>query len=205
MEQCCGNCINLNTHDKREAGNYFSGYYDTFYCREFGKYFATDEGRNCRYWRECPYNQNNNSGGCFITTTVNNVKILSLSTKLDDKCKLLNTLRHFREIMKKDETHKYDDVLKQYDVVGPIIANHIENETDDNKRTLICLDLLSNYLYPTAENIERHNYEEAVRIYTQMVIKLQNVYGISINLRDYEYVDSKDPKIGHGTARVHKK
>ena len=191
MGQHCGTCANLDLHDKKVAGDWFHGEHDEFKCIERRKYVSQTEGSSCRYYREMP---SNSSSGCFITTIVVNLN------GYDDKCELLQTLRNFRDThLQRNE--KGIEILKEYDVVGPILSNAIIKE--NNK--ILSLKLLSTYIIPTAQYIKENMYEEAIALYSSMVNYLEIRYGISYNHKYYSYgADANVSEMGHGRLRVNK-
>ena len=196
MEQKCGNCAHLNTHDKKEAGSWFSGYHDEYYCQDLKKYVGMDEGKNCNYWRECPHNQNNNGGGCFITTIV-----VSMCGFDDKKSRALNILRNFRNRVLQN-TVEGTSALKIYDVVGPQIAARL-SEQAGNKQ--LGYKIYSEDLLPVIGALEKNQYYEAMTLYKAMVERLAYQYGISMDVDGFEYDSSVTPEqMGHGTARLHK-
>ena len=193
MSQKCGNCIYLDPHDKKEFGNWFSGYHDEFYCRDLHKYVSLEEGYSCRYFRELP--RKSDYSGCFITTAVVNIYGYS------DNCEILTILREFRNnVLQKSQFGI--ELLKEYDVVGPIISKKLY---EDKNNTLVIYKLLSAYLYPIVEYIKKKDYNKAVDEYIHMINYLKVTYNVFINSNEYEYDFSvKKSEYGHGTARVHK-
>ena len=192
MQQECGRCVYLDTHDKKEVGDWFNGYHDEYKCTDKRKYVGLHEGKNCRYFREAPQNQ---SSGCFITTVVVNV------LKHDDNCKILSTLRRFRDdVLTTDEDGL--SLLRMYDVLGPQISECISNDED---KLLLSYKLFANFIAPAAEFVKKCDFEKAKCLYVRMVHFLQIRYNICLNYNNYVYDDNVTIEdMGHGTARVHK-
>lgn len=151
------------------------------------------------YYESCPRYQSINgyqSGGCFITTVTCEI----LDKKDDDK--VMNGLRKFRDdVLQKDE--KYAEILQNYDVVGPIIANKLKE--DENKEK-IAETVYESVLTPIAALVEDGEDEKAVEAYYQMTLLFINYYGL---LTPYNYIAEHDfgykkgefdqKTAGHGT------
>ena len=152
---------------------------------------------NYNYGNSCSKKTNSNSsGGCFITTVTCEI----LDKKDDDK--VMNGLRKFRDdVLQKDE--KYAEILQNYDVVGPIIANKLKE--DENKEK-IAETVYESVLTPIAALVEDGEDEKAVEAYYQMTLLFINYYGL---LTPYNYIAEHDfgykkgefdqKNAGHGT------
>lgn len=155
--------------------------------------------RYCRDYSydECPIYKHQESSGCFITTIICN-----LLGKKDDY-KILQSLREFRDnILQKNE--KYYDILKEYDVIGPIIADCIINEKDNEQ---IVKDTYHKSIIPIYYLIYHQKYEEAINRYQLMIQLLIDYYGLNeqyqeIKNNNYNYPDFIPEKSGHGKRRA---
>ncbi len=136
----------------------------------------------------------NSSSNCFITTIV--VHILGYM----NIHYVLELLRNFRDnIMQPNpEYHMY---LKNYDIIGPKIANCIEN---DLNREEIAIYVYDNYLINICKFIESNYYDEAIELYVQMTDFLANLYNIE-NVFDVNAYYTKDEIKSAGHGRVLKK
>lgn len=129
------------------------------------------------------------SGGiCYLTTIT--CEILGL----EDNNKYLQTLRRFRkEKLQKDD--KYKEILVQYDIVGPIIAERLRYEERNN---FIAKNLLTLGISKACESINQGNDLEAIRIYTTMTKLLIDGYKIEITPTDEQINNADINKSGHG-------
>lgn len=119
------------------------------------------------------------SSDCYITTIV--CEILGQP----DNSPILNALRVFREeVLKKDK--KYHNLLCEYDIVGPVIADAIRNSL---KPEVFSKFLLETYIEPTVDCVLDKKYELAVMIYKYMVEQLKSLIGIE----DKEYDENIIP------------
>lgn len=181
----------------RDNGGLFFGDY---WCNK--KNCSVDNDTYYRYCRdysydECPIYKHQESSGCFITTIICNL----LGKKDDDK--ILQSLREFRDnILQKNE--KYYDILKEYDVIGPIIADCIVNEKDNEQ---IVKDTYHKSIIPIYYLIYHQKYEEAIQRYQLMTRLLIDYYGLNeqyqeIKNNNYNYPDFIPEKSGHGKRRA---
>lgn len=106
--------------------------------------------------------------GCYLTTIV--CEIL----EYEDDCSILTSLREFRETTLK-QNEEYHDLLCEYDIVGPVIAEAIRSSL---KPKVLSQFLLTNYIEPTVKCIELDKTDLAVSIYTYMVEELKKLCGI---------------------------
>ena len=83
------------------------------------------------------------SSGCFITTVT--CEILGKQ----DNAPIMNHLRCFRDNVLQNDS-KYYDILKEYDVIGPKLADCIRNDKDKEE---MALGLYQNVLLPVADLI----------------------------------------------------
>lgn len=163
----------------------FSGDY---WCRKND--CPVDENTYYRYCRnysydECPIYKHQESSGCFITTVA--CQILGK----EDQDPILNDLRNFRSnVLQKDE--KYYDILKEYDVIGPMVADALVNDKDRDK---IASVLYQDVILPVHLLIQKSDYEKAVESYYVMTLMLVNYYGLK-----HEYNDLKDKNYGYSSV-----
>ena len=139
------------------------------------------------------------SSGCFITTVT--CEILGNP----DDSQVMNDLRRFRdEVLQKDE--KYYEILKEYDVVGPELADCIRNDKD---REMMAKGLYENALLPIRKLILNNEYDKAVEKYYIMTLMLVSYYGLkheynSAKDQDYGCQEFHPDMAGHGKPDSHK-
>lgn len=192
MARYCGECtyLDLTTGD----------IYGKFYCeKRYERHGASDlECSNfcTAYSRSSSeinnaieYTKDHTSSGCYLTTIVCNI------LGLPDNNIFLNTLRKFRNnILQKND--KYKTLLLEYDIIGPKIAESLNNDPLKKNIASMCLN---NYIINIVENIELENYEDAINKYIEMTNKLRNLYNIdSINISTLEIKDVNIKDLGHG-------
>ena len=152
--------------------------------------------RNYDY-SDCPIYKQTSTSGCYITTIVCNV----LGKKDDDS--VLQNLRVFRDtVLQKDE--KYFNILKEYDTIGPIIADCRAN---DKFREVIALETYQKSILPIHYLIHHKKYEEAITRYHLMTQLLIDYYGLNeeyniIKSKNYNYEDFIPEQAGHGKRRA---
>lgn len=184
-----------------ERGTFFSTYK---YCNITGEEKEVNQDYYCNYCSNynnvgsCPlYSKAYGSvSSCFITTVVCDV----LNKEDDDE--VMNALREFRSnVMRKDE--KYYDMLKEYDVIGPLLALSIAIDKNSKKiSTVIYEDILT----PISKLINDEQYEIAIEKYYLMTLMLINYYGLKRtynNIKDnhYYYEDFNPTTAGHGKKK----
>ena len=149
----CGNCQEFEFKNKLEKG----------YCNWYKCYYFADD--TCKHQKD---NEKERSG-CYITTIICN------KLGFADDCNVMTSMRKLRDnIMQPNE--KYHLLLAEYDIVGPIIANAI-NQDQDTERTL-WENIYDHYLSQTAQYTEAGQDEKAINKYTEMVTALKNYYSI---------------------------
>ena len=127
------------------------------------------------------------SNPCYITTIV--TKLLGLG----DNNELLNTLRLFRRNTLQTNP-SYKNLLMEYDIVGPVIADCIEND-----RELYDINVLEKYIRYCVSLVKQGKETEAVTIYTNMVNMLKEIFNISfeqVKCDNYDYTVG-----GHGYVK----
>lgn len=133
-----------------------------------------------------PNNGNNNSG-CFITTVVCNI----LGKKDNDE--LLHNFRSFRDnVLQKDK--KYEEILKSYDTVGPVVGDAICNDKEKNK---MAKAIYNSFLMPINKLIKQEKYDEACERYYVMTLGLINYYGLK-----HEYNEHTDNNYGYNKNEI---
>lgn len=146
----CEDCKKMNLNLQNDCGE--------FWCYERGKYYPKGDLICSDFVAK-----DGSGGGCYITTII--VEILGF----DDYCQCLEQLRAFRDQVMKNEP-KYQDILKEYDEVGPRIAESLHNAPDKKE---IAESIFETYIVPVCELLQRKQYEEAVGMYKQMVVWLK--------------------------------
>lgn len=101
------------------------------------------------------------SSGCFITTAVVN------KLALPDDHIVLNTLREYRdEYLAKNR--EYMPLLAEYDLVGPVLSERVLKMPIANVQ-----NLFDRFLTPAVGLIKQHRHQEAVQVYTEMILLLK--------------------------------
>ena len=135
---------------------------------------------------------NSSSGPCYITTIVCNI------LGKEDNAKCLQILRNFRDnVLQKAD--KYKPILATYDIVGPIIADKIEN---DPSKEQIAFSTFTHGIKKVCELLEEKKEEDAISLYMYMTDLLIQRYDIK-ETYDSEYLKNMDmEKSGHGKVAV---
>ncbi len=178
-------------------GGLFSG--DYWCCKKDCRVDDATYYKYCRDYNydECPIYKHSESSGCFITTIACQI----LGKKDDDV--VLNDFRNFRDnILQKNP--EYYDILKEYDVIGPMIAEAIQHDSD---REVLASHLYQCALLPIHHHIEEKEYGKAVEKYYLMTLMLINYYGLKheynqIKDQNYGYQEFIPSLSGHGKKRV---
>lgn len=157
--------------------------------------------RYCRDYNysNCPIFKKSDSSGCFITTVVCDI------LGNEDNHEILNNLRKFRdEVLQKDE--KYYEILKDYDNIGPYLADYIANDRDS---VTIANTVYNNMILPVNELILNKEYEMAVSKYQLMVMSLIEYYSLrelydELKSNDYGYLEDEFVPMcaGHGKRKI---
>ena len=176
------------------------GWFSDYYCGYMKKIIRDDVYRRyCRdNYQRCSVYMQNQPSSCYLTTITCNI------LGKDDNDIVLDKLRNFRDdVLQKDE--KYDKILKDYDVIGPVIAEEIRN---DNNAYDIASKIYNKNLLNICYKIDNKEYEEAVNKYFGMTYYLMLYYGLTdkywnIQKNGYGYKEEIDiKKSGHGKKRV---
>ena len=194
MEKC-GNCTHLNPDSVYET------YDKKYWCTNFHQWkYADAEG--CFDWCEA-YNRSSSvvdsliqasresqsSSGCYLTT------IICHLLDMPDNNIYLQTLRNFRDMVMHKEL-KYFGLLVQYDVLGPKIAKLL---SDDQDGKLIAKNAFESCIKPIVSRINETKYDDAIRMYTEMIEHLIEHYKIKTEKITQQMIDSMDiEKSGHG-------
>lgn len=162
----CADCVYMNLSDRSP--------YDSSkaWCSERRAYYPpTDRACSSRF----KYDESrNSSSGCYLTTIT--CEILGY----EDNCATLQTLRLFRdEVLMQDE--QYNNLLCEYDIVGPVIADSIRKSIKPKE---ISRFLFDTYIEPTKNCIQMGKFDLAVSIYTYMVEELKKLCGIKTRSYD---------------------
>ena len=156
----CADCVYMDLKERCKYDN------SRAWCSERRDYYPpTDRACSSRF----KYDEaRTSSSGCYLTTITH--EILGYA----DTCDTLQTMRLFRdEVLMKDE--KYQNLLLEYDVVGPVLADAIRKS---RKPKEISRFLFDTYIEPTKNCIQMGKFELAVFIYTYMVEELKKFCGI---------------------------
>lgn len=163
-------------------------YADEAECWRFCKAYSRDASVSKSYRDYSTSKQT--SSGCYITTIV--CDILGLEDSV------LNSLRSFRDnIMIKDD--KYKTLLAEYDIVGIIIANEIKKDPINH---ILSSAIYENFIKVVSKYIEKKEYLNAIKIYTQMVKGLIKYYNITREVSSEEIQSLDIKKLGHGKIIV---
>ena len=194
----CSECTYLKPNDPDLYGKYWcekklervSAYQEE--CSRFCRAYSRSSNASKSY--EDFSNNNSGSPGCYLTT------MLCEILKLSDNNPFLNTIRNFRnDVLQKDE--KYKQILVEYDLVGPMIANNLNN---DPLRYQIAANMFFKYIKPITKLIKENKNQEAIISYTEMTNNLKSFYNINKTI-NVNYINNADIKeSGHGVYRVKK-
>ena len=162
---CCGSCIHLNVNDYVRTK-------DNCKCTLRGGYHNLHE-------RACPrpmyeYDENRDyydlNHRWYIVTAIFTV------LGLNDNYECINLLHNFRNnILSKDS--KYDNVLAEYDIVGPVLAKNLIEDEDSIE---LCKKLSQVYLIRVLDLIKEEKYDDALNLYTEMINLLKVIYNVNL-------------------------
>ena len=157
----CKDCAYIN-----EQGNLFNTYYTCIKKRKDVN--PQDDACDKFIAKEDKGYKRSGLFGYHIATTI--CKILGKNN--NDKVYLnIKALRD--EYLEKDE--KYQPLLNEYDIIGPIISSYIKNE-DRTKSKCIATILYNTYLTYVSNEWENKNPEKALWYYLRMIEFLKNRY-----------------------------
>ena len=193
MADYCCECTYLNVDRDTKDGQFWCDrrnwrYADAVACDSFCRAYSRPDqiAQSAKEYSKKAHGK----PGCYLTTTLCNI------LRMNDDNIYLETLRKFR----KDYLQKCEEgqeILIQYDVIGPKISKMLMNEPGKISMAQI---LLNNYIVPTVESIEKKEYAKAIKTYTEMTTGLIEHYKIdpTINVT----VDEIEPTLsGHGVLR----
>ena len=185
MVNFCGECALYDINGPTKWGN-------EKYCKKKGKYYPQDRVACEHFLKRIQEKNGFHQTGCYITTIVCNI------LGYPDNCDLLETLREFREKFLKQH-QEYIGLLMEYDQIGPIISQHLENDIDS---VIEANQVLNNFLLPTYQLIKLHDYEKAVNTYQQMALFLKlKYYLLRDSIVDHTQIYSSDT-LGKGRIRL---
>ena len=145
------NCSDCDFMDLKDTNRY-----GECYCSKRRHYYKKSDTA-CNYFqRKGKYI--GSASHCFITTCVCSI------LKEEDTSDTMQTIRFLRDTYMKKEVDCYS-MLREYEVVGPIIAKRVL--ADPNKEKVICVT-----------EIKENKYEEAIDRYIDLTNSLINHYGI---------------------------
>lgn len=148
---CCGDCVYMDLNDERHG---------EYYCGEKGAYYPASDS-TC--WS---FKAREDGGGCYLTTIV--CSILGYA----DNGEILSTLRAFRDDVMSNNCF-YNDILREYDNLGPKLANCIES---DQCKLQVAQQMKEEYIVPVCRMLLQKNYAKAVEKYKEMVLDLKKHY-----------------------------
>ena len=195
MAHTCSECTYL---DLDKEYNYNDG---RFWCETKLEWHYANESECWRYctaysrshsvsksYKEHSENCQSNSSGCYLTTIT--CEIMGLK---DDNY-YLQTLRKFRKnVLQKDQ--KYKELLVEYDIVGPIIANKLKQELN---KDMIALNLLKLGISKTVYHILNDDNLSAIKTYSTMTELLIQGYNINLKPTDEQIENADINQAGHG-------
>ena len=164
FDGCCGSCENMNTNDYVRTK-------DHCYCTLRRQYYDLREPK-CRYYKYDRYKDYYDlNHRWYVVTAIFN------KLGLNDNYECTNLLHNFRNnVLAKDS--RYDDILSEYDIVGPILAYRL---MEDNESVELCKKLLQVYLTRVFDYVKEEQYDEALEIYIEMVNLLKVFYNVDVN------------------------
>lgn len=163
FDGCCGSCKHLNT-------NVYSGSKHICKCTERGGYHKLDEKKCYKY----EYDENKDYYDLNHRWYI--VGAIFRKLGLSDEYECISLLHNFRvNVLEKDS--RYDDMLAEYDIVGPKIANLLEK--DDYSEEL-CKRLIQVFLVKILDLIKENKNDEALNLYIEMVNMLKTVYEVDL-------------------------
>ena len=162
FDGCCGSCENLNTNDYVRTK-------DHCYCTVRRQYYDLREPK-CRYYRYDRYKDYYDLNHRWYIVTVIFDKL-----GLKDEYECISILHNFRnDVLSKDP--KYEEILGEYDIVGPEIAKLL---AADENSLIVCKDL-AQILLLVLDNIKAGKNDEALELYIKMVNTLIKKYNVDV-------------------------
>lgn len=182
MKEYCGDCAKFDLNQKEYWG-------DRYYCTETCKYkYKNDE--SCHHYIKKPDN-GYTPAGCYITT------IVCYKLGYKDDCEFLKKLRFLRENYLK-KFPKGINLLREYDIIGPVISKQLENAP-----VIDSLILMNKYIIPSSCYITKKDYQKATQIYEKMVNELKEKYYYEILTTEIDYtILTPLNDVGKGRLRI---
>lgn len=184
MADFCGECALLDMEDCR--------YGDRYYCVKKRDRFKTTSPACSDFVNKGKKKEGYKRAGCYITT------IVCTLLGYPDDCETLNLMRSFREDYLKMH-NRYLPVLYEYDQIGPIISEKLQEENDIR----LAIFLLQGFILPCSIAYKSGRPKEALTIYQNMVNMLKNRYELTDIAIDLS-VDTPLEVLGKGRIRVPK-
>ena len=152
-----------------------------YYCGDCVTWITSDDAN--RYGEKwCDYDRKYRRKdqpiyGCRGFVWANRWYIVSAICKrlgLSDEYECVSLLHNFRvNVLEKND--KYNEVLEEYDTVGPFIAQMLLTDEDSKE---LCERLLQVYLVKVLDLIKTEKYDEALNRYVEMVNLLRTIYQV---------------------------
>lgn len=159
----CGSCVHMNTNDYVRTK-------DHCYCTYRRQYYDLNDPK-CRYYKYDRYKDyyDLNHRWYIVGAIINKLE-------LSDKYECISLLHNFRNnVLAKDS--RYEDVLAEYDIIGPKIAFLLESDSDSKE---ICKRLLQTYLVRVLDFIREKRNDDALNLYLEMVNMLKVIYDVDL-------------------------
>ena len=167
FDGCCGSCVHMNTNDYVRTKNHC-------YCTYRRQYYDLTESKcsNYRYDPNKDYRDLNYR--CYI------VGAIFQKLGLSDDYECVSLLHNFRiNILEKDP--RYNNVLAEYDIVGPKLATLLMEDSDSKE---LCKKLVQTFLTRVLHLIEDNKIDDALNLYLEMVDLLKQVYEVELSEKD---------------------
>ena len=164
FDGCCGSCESMNTNDYVRTK-------DHCYCTVRRQYYDLREPK-CRYYKYDPYKDYYDLNHRWYVVTAIFDKL-----GLSDDFECTDLLHNFRNNVLANDS-KYDDILSEYDAIGPELAKRLKEDKDSEE---LCKKLLQVYLTRVFDYVKEEKYDEALEIYVEMVNLLKVFYNVDVN------------------------
>ncbi len=155
------NCSDCDFMDLKDVNKY-----GECYCSKMRHYYKKSDPACHHFQKNGKYIGSDSH--CYITTCVCSI------LKEEDTSDTMQTIRFLRDTYMKKEVDCYS-ILREYEVVGPIIAKRVL--ADPNKETVAKI-VKRDYLDKCVEEIKEKKYDEAIDRYIDLTNSLINHYGI---------------------------
>ncbi len=168
----CGSCVHMNTND-------YSGHKHICYCTYRGHYYSLDD-RKCQYYEYDRYKD-------YYDLNHRWHVVSAIFKKLDlkDSYECIDILHSFRNNFLENNPN-YRELLNEYDIVGPVIAECLTNDPDSK---ILCKRLVEFFLSDMLSLIKEEKYEEALNKYIEMINVLKLFYEKQID--EYQNIKQK--------------